>query len=94
MERASIMKFWVKEWKDNHMLRDLLITDDSGDTRTHKVFHALDEACAAFDLPHPQWLDATVREFKRHARCRFTQDAFVGEDMPFDYMELQVLEED
>ena len=94
MERAAIMKFWVKEWKDNHMLRDLLITDDSGDTRTHKVFHALDEACAAFDLPHPQWLDATVREFKRHARCRFTQDAFVGEDMPFDYLELQVLEED
>ena len=88
------MKFWVKEWKDNHMLRDLLITDDSGDTRTHKVFHALDEACAAFDLPHPQWLDATIREFKRHARCRFTQDAFVGEDMPFDYLELQVLEED
>ena len=24
----------------------------------------------------------------------FTQDAFVGEDMPFDYLELRVLEED
>lgn len=90
----DIMKFWAKEWKDNHMLRDHMVTDLTDDTRTHKVFRALDEVCAAFDLPHPQWLDSTVREFKRHARCRFTQDAFVGEEIPFDYLELQVLEED
>lgn len=88
------MKFWAIEWKDNHMLRDHMVTDQSGDTRTHKVFRALDEVCAEFDLSHPQWLDSTVREFKKHARCRFTQDAFVGEEIAFDYLELRVLEED
>ena len=88
------MRFWAREWKDNHMLRDLTVTDNSSDTRTHKVFRALDEVCAEFDLPHPQWLDSTVREFKRRAGCRFTQDNFVGEDIPFDFLEFQVLEED
>lgn len=88
------MKFWAKEWKDNHMLRDHIVTDETKDTRTHKVFRALDEVCQAFDLPHPQWLESTIREFQKHSRCRFTQDAFVGEEIPFDYLELQVLQED
>ena len=90
----SSMKFWAIEWKDNHMLRDCVVEDTTEETRTHKVFHALDEICAEFDLPHPQWLESSIREFKRHARCRFTQDAFVGEDIPFDYLELRVLAED
>ena len=88
------MKFWAKEWKDNRMLRDHMVTDLTDDTRTHKVFRALDEVCAEFDLPHPQWLDSTIREFKKHSSCRFTQDSFVGEEIPFDYLELEVLEED
>ena len=88
------MKIWAKIWKDNHLLRDHTVEDYSADTRTHKVFRALDEACSVFDLSHPQWLDATVRDFRRHARCRFTQDCFVSEEIGFDYLELQVLEED
>ena len=85
---------WAIEWKDNRMLRDLVVTDDTQDTRTHKVFRALDKVCAEFDLPHPQWLDATIRDFKRHSRCHFTQDCFVGEEISFDALELRVLEED
>ena len=88
------MKFWAIEWKNNRMLRDLVVTDDTQDTRTHKVFRALDEICAQFDLSHPQWLDSNIRDFKRHSRCRFTQDSFVGEEIPFDALELRVLEED
>ena len=76
------------------MLCDHTVEDFTEDTRTHKVFHALDEICAVFDLPHPQWLDSTIRDFQRHARCRFTQDNFAGEEIPFDYLELQVVEED
>ncbi len=88
------MKLWAIEWKDNHMVRDHVITDLTEDTRTHKIFRALDEACSEFDLSHPQWLESIQRDFKRHARCRFTQDAFVGEEIPFDFLELRVLEED
>lgn len=87
------MKIWFKLFKDNRMLQDLSITDDKEDTRTHKIFHALDEACYEFDLSKPIWLDNTVTEFKRHAKARFYQDSFIDE-IPFDYLEIQVLEED
>lgn len=39
------MRIWFKIFKDNRMQKDLCLTDDSDDTRTHKIFHALDEAC-------------------------------------------------
>lgn len=87
------MKIWFKIWKDNHMLRDTVITKEDNDTRTHKIFQALDEVCYQFDLGKPMWLDATIAEFKRHSKARFTQDNFV-EQVDFDYLEIQVLEED
>lgn len=75
------------------MLKDMTVEDDSDDTRTHKVFRALEEACYAFDLEKPMWLDVNVSEFQRHAKTRFTQDNFI-EQIPFDYLEIQVIEED
>ena len=87
------MRIWFKEIKGTHLIRDLVITDDSEDTRTHKVFRALDEACYELGLARPIWLEPVIKDFKRHARTRFTQDAFV-EELDFDYLEMQVLEED
>lgn len=75
------------------MLQDTCIEDDTNDTRTHKVFHALDEVCLRFDLSAPIWLDKTITEFKRHRKARFTQDNFI-ETIDFDYLEIQVIEED
>ncbi len=86
------MRIWGKIWKDNRLVRDAVITDESDDTRTHKIFHALDELCLTFDLGKPIWLDATIREFKRHSKARFYQDSFI-EEIEFDYLEIQVLEE-
>lgn len=88
-----MFRLWAKVFKDNRMLRDITICDDSEDTRTHKIFRALDEICYAFDLGKPIWLDNTVDEFKRRAKTRFYQDNFV-EQIEFDYLEIQVLEED
>ena len=87
------MRIWAKEIKDNHLLRDTVIENNADDTRTHKVFAALDDVCREFDLGKPIWLDATIDAFKRHAKTRFTQDNFM-EDIPFDYLEFQVIEED
>ena len=75
------------------MLQDTCIGDDSSDTRTHKVFRAMDEVCVQFDLGRPLWLDKTVADFKRHSKTRFTQDNFI-ESIEFDYLEIQVIEED
>lgn len=88
-----MFRLWGKVWKENHMVRDIVICDDSDDTRTHKVFRALDQICYQFDLEKPLWLDATVAEFKRHSKARFTRDNFI-EAVDFDFLEIQIIEED
>lgn len=88
-----MFRLWAKIIKDNHLLKDTVIRDDSEDTRTHKVFHAIEEACYEFDLGKPIWLDSTISEFKRHDKARFTADNFI-ESIEFDYMEIQIIEED
>lgn len=88
-----MFRLWAKEFKNNHMMRDTVICDDTEDTRTHKVFRALEEVCYEFDLGKPLWLDVTVEEFKRHAKTRFYQDNFI-EEIEFDYLEIHVIEED
>ena len=87
-----MFRLWAKEFKDNRMLRDTTICDDSGETRTHKVFHALEEVCYVFDLGKPIWLEHNIDEFKRHAKARFYQDSFI-EQIDFDFLEIQVIEE-
>lgn len=87
------MRIWFKEWDDNHLLRDVVITDEAEDTRTHKVFRALEQACGELDLGQPIWLDSTIAQFKRNGRARFTQHNFI-ETIPFDYLEIHVIEED
>lgn len=88
-----MFRLWGKIWKDNHLLNDFTVQDDSEDTRTHKIFHALEEICMQMDLGKPLWLDSNISEFKRHSRTRFSQDSFI-EQIDFDYLEIQVIEED
>lgn len=74
------------------MIRDTVICEESTDTRTHKIFRALDAVCYEFDLSKPIWLDSTIQEFKRLSKARFYQDNFV-DSIDFDYLEIQVIEE-
>lgn len=88
-----MFRLWVKQWKDNRMVKDKTICDGTEDTRTHKIFRAIEEACYDFDLGKPIWLDRNIDEFRRHGKTRFYQDNFV-EEIPFDYLEIHVIEED
>ena len=74
------------------MFRDTVVCDDNDDTRTHKIFRALDAICYEFDLSKPIWLDANIEEFRRHDKTRFTQDNFV-DSIDFDYLEIHIIEE-
>lgn len=87
-----MFRLWAKEFKDNRMLCDTVICNDSDDTRTHKVFQAVEDICYQFDLSKPIWLDSTIEEFKRHDKARFYQDSFVDE-INFDFLEIHVIEE-
>ncbi len=87
-----MFRLWGKIYKDNKLLKDTVVCDDSNDTRTHKIFHALEQICYEFDLGKPLWLDSTIQEFKTHAKARFHQDNFV-EQIEFDFLEIHVIEE-
>lgn len=88
------MRVWVKVFDNKtHMINSETIENYSDETRTHKIFQALEEACYRMDLGKPIWLDSNIEEFKRMAKTRFYQDNFV-EEIEFDYLELHVIEED
>lgn len=75
------------------MTDNFTVEDRSEDTRTHKVFAAITQLCLHFDLSEPIWLNANITEFKQSARTRFYPDNFI-DAVPFDYMEIQIIEED
>jgi hypothetical protein len=88
-----MFRLWAKVVKDNRLVRDMVVEDGVSDTRTHKVHRAIDEVCRSFDLGKPIWLDVNQEEFKKGRKTRFRQDSFM-EKIPFDYLEIHVIEED
>ncbi len=88
-----MFRLWGKIFKENRLVKDFVFCDSSEDTRTHKIFRGLENICYEFDLEKPIWLDATIAEFKKHSKTRFCQDSFI-EQTDFDYLEIQVIEED
>lgn len=88
-----MFRLWAKVFKNNHMLKDTVVCDSTEDTRTHKIFHALDQICLEFDLGKPIWLESNIREFQKHSKVRFYSDSFI-EHIDFDYLEIHVIEED
>lgn len=87
-----MFRVWGKIWTDNHLIRDTVICDETEDTRTHKIFRALENICYEFDLSQPIWLDQNIEEFKRHDKTRFRADNFI-DSIDFDYLEIQIIEE-
>lgn len=89
-----MFRLWAKIWKDTHLIKDTVIENDASDmSRTQKILSALDQVCYDFDLSRPIWLDANIRDFKKHDKTRFSSDNFI-EGIDFDYLEIHVIEED
>ena len=89
-----MFQLWAKVFKDNHLIKDMVVeNDDASLNRTRKVFHALDEVCYAFDLSKPLWLESTIADFKKHDKTRFNKDNFI-DAIEFDFLEIQIIEED
>ena len=82
-----MFRLWGKTFLHNRMTNDIVVCNDSEESRTSKIFQAVTEICQTFDLSEPIWLDINIRDFKR------TQDNFI-DSIDFDYLEIQVIEED
>ena len=87
------MRFWARTFKDNRMTGDVVIENNDDDTRTHKVFAAIDRISYDLDITRPIWLDSNISDFKKYSKVRFYSDSFI-EEVPFDYLEFSVLNED
>ena len=87
-----MFRLWGKIFKENRMVRDTVVCIEEEDTRTHKIFRALEEICYEFDLSKPIWLNHTISEFQRYDKARFYQDNFV-DAIDFDYLEIHIIEE-
>ncbi len=89
-----MFRLWAKVFKDNHLIKDMVVeNDDMTLNRTRKIFHALDEVCYAFDLSKPLWLESTIADFQKHDKTRFNNDNFI-DAIDFDFLEIQIIEED
>lgn len=89
-----MFRLWVKMIDSGKIVKNMTIENsDSSLNRTKKIFHAIDEACYAYDLSKPLWLDKNISEFKKSSKTRFTKDNFVDE-IDFDFLEIEVIEED
>ena len=56
-----MFRVWGRTFKSNKMLQSTTIELDIPDeTRTHKVFMALEQICEEFDLSNPIWLDSNI----------------------------------
>lgn len=86
------MRIWFKVRKQGKLVKDYVYENEDNTNRTAKIFAGVDKVCELWDLGRPIWLDANIRDFKRSARCRFSQDNFV-EPVDFDYLEIHVIEE-
>lgn len=89
-----MFRLWGKIWKKNHLIKDMVVSDDrDGINRTRKIYDALDKVCVEFDLSRPIWLEVTVNDFLKTDKTRFSKDNFI-DDIDFDYLEIQIIEED
>ena len=88
-----MFQMWGKLVENNHILQDLTVCIDDEDTRTHKVFRALDEICDAWNLAKPIWLDQNYDELNKFGKTSFRQDHFI-ETIPFQELEIEIIEMD
>ncbi|MCQ2506550.1 MAG: hypothetical protein MJ113_05160 [Lachnospiraceae bacterium] len=88
-----MFRLWAKIFNDNHLVKDMVVENIEDVNRTKKVYDSIDKVCEAFDLPHPIWLEKSIKEFIRYSKVKFRQDNF-PEQIDFDYLEIHVIEED
>lgn len=89
-----MFRLWAKMIVSGKMVKNMTIENsDSSLNRTKKIFSAMDEVCYAYDLSKPIWLDKNINEFKKNSKTRFTKDNFV-DDIDFDSLDIEVIEED
>ena len=91
-DKIAKLKEWV-DGSDNIVFFGGAGVSTESNIPDFRSVDGLESICREFDLSVPIWLDQNIADFKRIARTRFTKDSFIGES-GFDYLEIQIIEED
>ena len=89
----NVSFLWGKIFHSNHLIQDTVHAMMPKTPVPIRFFQCLEEICYELDLEKPIWLDKNIEDFQRHSKTRFTQDNFI-EHVDFDFLEIEVIEED
>jgi len=86
------MRLWTRVIRRNKIIEEA-VTESVLSDEPSAVAEALQSACVALDIARPMWLSLNARDMEDYRRATLTQDNFM-EDIHFDRMEIEILEEE
>ena len=87
-----MLRLWTRIIRRNKIIEQV-VTVSSLPEETSAVEEALQAACVALDIARPMWLTLNDKDMEEYRRTTLTQDNFM-EDIRFDRMEIEILEEE
>lgn len=87
-----MFRLWGKIIKNNRIINDQVFKTDVLDLSLNdKIKQGLESICYNFDLQTPLWFNEHDKDFALFGKTRFTDHHFV-EDLNFDYLEIEIIE--
>jgi hypothetical protein len=87
-----MLRLWTRVIRHNKIIEETVTASSLEDERA-ALAEALQEACVQMDIARPLWLSINERDIEEYRRTTLNQDNFL-EDIRFDRMELEILEDE
>lgn len=87
-----MLRLWTRIIRRNKIIEQA-VTASSLPEEPSAVAEALHAACVELDIARPMWLTLNDKDMEEYRRTTLTQDNFL-EDIRFDRMEIEILEEE
>lgn len=89
-----MFRLWGKLVKNNKIIQDMVYENDIPSLpKQVKIDEGIEAICYAFDLSRPLWLPNNEKEMPTFNKTSFHSDHFM-ETISFNYLEIEVIEED
>jgi len=87
-----MLRLWTRVIRHNKIIEEA-VTVSALEDECAALAKALQEACVQMDIARPLWLSINERDIEEYRRTTLNQDNFL-EDIHFDRMELEILEDE
>jgi len=87
-----MLRLWTRVIRRNKIIEQS-VTESVLAEESSAIAEALQAACVELDIARPMWLSLNENDMADYRRTTLTQDNFM-EDIHFDRMEIEILEEE